>query len=145
MSRTVFLKIYTQTKGQSLIPSPLLPKGGLYSPLPVHEHLLHLPVDHALVTSKRSSWNNNNKQQTSWTIAYFIMEGFKKSKQNNLQIVPLKVLVLVLVCEFFYDTPSLSRPLTCTQLTRMGRRTLTLFYDLAKMKSKTETTTFPNS
>lgn len=36
---------------------------------------------------------------------------------------------------------SLRRHLTCTQLTRMGKRTLTLLFGSARMKSKTETTT----
>lgn len=35
--------------------------------------------------------------------------------------------------------------LTCTQLTRMGSRTLTLLFGLARTKSKTETTTSLNS
>lgn len=34
---------------------------------------------------------------------------------------------------------------TCTQLTQMGKLTLTLFFGLARMKSKTEIITSPNS
>lgn len=66
---------------------------------------------------------------------------------NPLTCMRLKYTIMLLSCcvTSCNVLSSLPRRLTCTQLTRMGRRTLTLLFGLARTKSKTETTISLNS